>query len=118
MDHVQERNEARTDGMENPGYSEPSFVDALAHPHQVFGNPRQVVEHPWFSDQEKRTILLSWVRDELVKEQVARKALPELKSHSQIDAVLVALSRFDRLAAGEYLSALVSIRPGAARHIR
>ena len=29
MDHVQ-RNEARTEGMQNPGYSEPSFVDALA----------------------------------------------------------------------------------------
>jgi len=118
MDHVQERKEAQTDGMENPGYSEPSFVDALAHPHQVFANPRQVVDHPWFSDQEKRTILLSWVRDELVKEQVARKALPELKPHSQIDAVLAALSRFDPLAAGEYRSALVSIRAGAARHIR
>ena len=38
---------------------------------------QRVVDHPWFSDQEKRTILPSWVRDELVKEQVARKALPE-----------------------------------------
>jgi hypothetical protein len=47
---------------------------------------QRVVDHPWFSDQEKRTILPSWVRDELVKEQVARKALPELKPHSQIDA--------------------------------
>jgi len=33
MDHVQ-RNEARTEGMQNPGYSEPSFVDALARPHE------------------------------------------------------------------------------------
>ena len=78
----------------------------------------EVVDHVWFSDQEKRTILLSWVRDELVKEQVAHKALPELKPHSQIDAVLAALSRFDPLAAREYRSALVSIRAGAARHIR
>jgi len=45
-------------------------------------------------------------------------AAPEASPHSQIDAVLKALSRFDPLAAGEYLSALVSIRAGAARHIR
>ena len=77
MDHVQERNEARTAGSRTSGYCEPSFVDALVHPHEVFGDPRQVVEHPRFSDQEKRTILLSWVRDELVKEQVA------VKPHSQ-----------------------------------
>ena len=99
MDNVQERNDART---------EPSFVDALAHPHEVFADPRQVAEHPRFSDQEKRTILLSWVRDELVKEQVA------VKPHSQIDAVIEALSRFDPPAAGEYLSAVVSVRAARA----
>jgi hypothetical protein len=104
MDHEEEHNDNRTAGIQNTGYSEPSFLDALSHPHNVFADPKQVIEHPMFSDQEKRTILLSWVRDELVKEQVA------VTSHSQIDAVIEALSRFDPPAAGECRSAVVSVR--------
>jgi hypothetical protein len=114
MDRAQQRNNARTAGIDDPGYSEPSFVEALAHPNEVFAEPRQVVEHPWFSDQEKRTILLSWVRDELVKEQIAAEALAELGPHSRFDAVIEALSRFDPLAAGEYLSDVASVRATGA----
>ena len=51
-----------------------------------------------------------------MKEQVAADALPELRPHSRIDAVIEALSRFDPLAAGEYLSALASIRGRNAEH--
>ena len=84
--------------------------EALAHPNEVFGRPEYVINHPSLSHQEKRINLLSWVRDELVNEQLAAEALPELKPHSRIDAVLDGLSRFDTSAAGEYLSAVSSIR--------
>lgn len=92
------------------GRSEPSFVEALVDPVNVFGDPVEVVEHPWFTDEEKRTILLSWARDELVVEQVAKKLTPDLQPKSRIDEVVEALSRFDPPAAGEYLSAVAAIR--------
>jgi len=59
---------------DSPGVAEPSFVEALANPVSVFEHPDEVVRHPWFSDEEKRAILLSWARDELVVEQVASRA--------------------------------------------
>ena len=37
---------------------------------------RRLCSIPWFTDQEKRAVLLSWVRDELVIEQVVQKAAP------------------------------------------
>jgi len=43
----------------SPGVAERSFVDALVDPVNIFASPQEVVEHPWFSDEEKRTILLS-----------------------------------------------------------
>jgi len=94
---------------------QPSFVEALVDPVNVFADPVEVVEHPWFTPDEKRTILLSWARDELVLEQVARRAAPELAPQSRIDAVIEGLSQFDAPAAGEYLSAAAAIR---ARHQR
>lgn len=106
----QTRNDQPPQAIESPGSCEPSFVEALVHPAEIFGDPREVVEHPWFTDEEKRTILLSWVRDELVIEQVACRVMPELKPQSRIDAVLEALARFDPLAAGEYLSAVAAVR--------
>ena len=90
--------------------SVPSFGEALVDPASVFRDPAEVVEHPWFTDQEKRTILLSWARDELAIEQLAGKALPELRPKSRIDALIEALSRFDSSAAAEYLSAVAAIR--------
>ena len=93
-----------------PSVSEPSFVEALIDPAAVFRDPHDVAEHPWFTDQEKRTVLLSWARDELVLEQVASRALPELRPRSRVDAVIEALGRFDPRAAGEYRSAVARIR--------
>jgi hypothetical protein len=104
------RNDQPPEIVESSGTCEPSFVEALVHPGEIFGDPREVVEHPWFTDEEKRTILLSWVRDELVIEQVACRAVPELKPQSRVDAVIEALARFDPLAAGEYLSAIAAVR--------
>jgi hypothetical protein len=97
-------------GMEIAGPSERSFVEALLDPVSVFEHPMQVAEHPWFTDEEKRTILLSWARDELVAEQVSSRLAPELRIRSRIDAVVEALSQFDEAAADEYQSACSAIR--------
>ena len=99
---------------EGPAVPKPSFVEALVDPASVFRDPAEVGEHPGFTDQEKRTILLSWARDELAIEQMASKALPELRPKSRIDALIETLSRFDPSAAAEYLSAVASIR---ANHV-
>ena len=104
--------------ISSPGNSERSFVEALVDPVNIFASPQEVVEHPWFGDEEKRTILLSWARDELVIEQVAGRVMPDLQVKSRIDAVIEALSRFDPSAAGEYLSAVQAIRGNRKRTAR
>ena len=90
--------------------SEPSFVEALVDPVNVFDHAREVVEHPGFTHEEKRTILLSWARDELVAEQVTSRLAPELGIRSRIDAMVDALATFDGAAAAEYTSAVTVIR--------
>jgi hypothetical protein len=102
--------------IEAPGLAKPSFVEALVDPVNTFRDPAAVAEHPGFTTDEKRTILLSWARDELVIEQVANKAAPELRPRSRIDAVIEALAQFDPSAAGEYRSAAASIRAPHQRH--
>jgi hypothetical protein len=97
-------------GTDARGTSEASFVDALAHPACVFRHSHEVVHHPWFTDQEKRMVLLSWVRDELVAEQLACKAAPELELVARTDAVIEALAHYDPRAADEYRSAAVTLR--------
>jgi hypothetical protein len=96
--------------VRDEGQSAPSFVEALVDPVTVFDYPREVVEHPGFTHQEKRTILLSWARDELVAEQVTSRLAPELGIRSRIDAVVEALATFDNAAAAEYTSAVALIR--------
>ena len=88
----------------------PSYAEALVEPGRVFDHPGEVAEHPWFSNEEKRTVLLSWARDELVLEQVANRSLPELKPRSRINAVIEALAQFDPHAAAEYRVAVAAIR--------
>src|SRR3954453_13495747 len=97
-------------GAGTSGVSEPSFVEALVNPTSVFRHPQEVAHHPWFTDQEKRAVLLSWVRDELVIEQMVQKAAPELELASRVDAVVEVLAHYDPLAASEYRSALAAIR--------
>src|SRR4051794_27647181 len=79
-------------GAETSGVSEPSFVEALVNPTSVFRHPQEVAHHPWFTNQEKRAVLLSWARDELIAEQLASKAAPELELTSSIDAVVEVLA--------------------------
>ena len=109
---------AEISGTEMPGVYTPSFVEALTDPVSVFAHPAEVVRQPWFSDQEKRAILLSWARDELVIEQVASRALPDLKLRSRMDAVLAALEQFDPDAAAEYRSAIGAVRGRLVRRCR
>jgi len=92
------------------GVSETSFVEALAHPACMFHHPQEVVHHPWFTDQEKRIVLLSWVRDEFVAEQLACKVAPELELVARTDAVIEALAHYDPKAADEYRSATTTLR--------
>ncbi|MBM1171915.1 hypothetical protein [Microvirga arabica] len=105
--HTLERPVAR---LRDESQSAPSFVEALVDPVTVFDHPREVAKHPGFTHQEKRTILLSWARDELVAEQVTSRLAPELGIRSRIDAVVEALATFDSAAAAEYTSAVALIR--------
>ena len=115
--HVQA--DARTNrhaaAVDAPGVSELSFVQALVTPGTVFGNPHEVVDHPWFTHHEKRAVLSSWARDELMTEQNAFRTAAENELESRFDGVVRALARFDALAAGEYLSAMRTIRACYAR---
>jgi hypothetical protein len=97
-------------GTDARGVSEVSSVEALAHPACVFRHPEDIVRHPWFTEQEKRMVLLSWVRDELVAEQLACKAAPELELIARTDAVIEALAQYDPRAADEYRSAAEALR--------
>ena len=105
-------------GTDARGVSEVSFVDALAHPACVFRHPEEVVHHPWFTDQEKRMVLLSWVRDELVAEQLACKVAPELELIARTDAVIEALAYYDPRAADEYRSAAATLRRQPKQRLR
>jgi hypothetical protein len=96
--------------IDEAGIATPSYTEALVAPGSVFRDPAQVVGHPCFTREEKRTILLSWARDELVLEQVANRTLPELKPRSRIDPVIEALCKFDASAAAEYGTAVAAIR--------
>jgi hypothetical protein len=102
-------------GFDASSIAGPSFTEALVDPRSTFGDPSEVMDDPRFSREEKRTILLSWARDEFLLEQMAHKTPPELGAGSQIDAVIEALSQFDQQAAAEYRAAVDSIR---ARRLR
>jgi len=105
-------------GADASGVSEASFVEALAHPACVFRHPEEVAHHPWFTDQEKRMVLLSWVRDELVAEQLACKVAPELELMARTDAVIEALAHYDPGAADEYRSAAATLRQQPKQRLR
>lgn len=84
------------------GPSRPSLAEMLADPRSAFWHPAEVVAHPLLSQEEKRTILISWARDEITLEHMAGGVLPELKPALQIDAVVEALREIDPHAAAEY----------------
>lgn len=97
-----------------PAHSTESFLPPLAEtlvdPRSAFRHPAEVVTHPLLSREEKRTILISWIRDEIMLEHMASHVLPELKPASQIEAVMRALQDIDPHAAAEYHAAAQAIR--------
>jgi hypothetical protein len=95
-------------GLHEEGPGEFSFVDALVDPAGTFREPQDVARHPSLRDEEKRTILLSWGRNEFVIEAAGR-SWPESAPLSRIEAVLAALALYDPLAAQEYRAALDAI---------
>jgi len=95
---------------------EQSFlVRALIDPGEVFVRPSEVLDDPALTDAEKRAVLLSWARDELVVEQVVARVMRELGVRSRIDAVVDALAALDPTAADTYAAAASAIRNGAGR---
>jgi hypothetical protein len=54
------------------GLTDPSFIEALVDPVNVFDHPQEVVEHPGFTHEEKRTILLSWAGTSLWRSRSRR----------------------------------------------
>ena len=83
-----------------------SLAEALANPAAHYASPRDLVADPDLWPDEKRALLLSWIRDALAIEQLAKGGFAEIAAESRADAVLDALGRIDPHAAAEYRAAL------------
>lgn len=87
-----------------------AFLDALIEPAAAFSSPAEVVEHPAFSAQQKRTILLAWANDALALEQAGVQDLTEFAPVSHLDALIAALEVCDPEAAREYAALRAHVR--------
>jgi hypothetical protein len=77
-------------------------LDALLHPAQAFGHPREVVNDPDLTLNEKRAILASWASDACAVEAApALRYVPGGKQTVSIDEILEALRALDKEARGE-----------------
>ncbi|NNM71498.1 hypothetical protein [Enterovirga aerilata] len=104
---------ARPAGFAGGRRPRPPLAEALAHPAEFYASPREVACDPDLWPDEKRALLLSWARDALAIEQLAKGGLPaEIAAESRADAVI------DALAAGEYRAALETIRGERRRAFR
>ena len=84
-------------------------------PGEVFVRPSEVLDDPALTEAEKRAVLLSWARDELVVEQVVARVMRELGVRSRLDAVVDALAALDPSVADTYATAARAMRTGAGR---
>jgi hypothetical protein len=91
------------------------LLRALIDPGEVFARPGEVLDDPALTDSEKRAVLVSWARDELVIEQVVTRVMRELGVRSRIDAVVDALAALDPSVADTYATAARAMRTGAGR---
>jgi hypothetical protein len=74
-------------------------LDALLHPAQAFGHPREVVNDPDLSLNEKRAILASWASDACAVEAApALRCVPGGKQTVSIDEILESLRALDKEA--------------------
>ena len=79
-------------------HSVPCDLDSLLHPAQAFNHPREVVDDPDLTLNEKRAILASWASDASAVE--AAPALRKVPGGATvtIDEILEALRELDLLA--------------------
>lgn len=87
-----------------------SFAEALANPAACYPSPHALVSDPDLWPDEKRAMLLSWMRDALAIEQLGTGGFDETASETRADAVLDALAQIDPHAAAEFQAALDAIR--------
>jgi hypothetical protein len=74
-------------------------LDALLHPAQAFAHPRDVVNDPDLTLNEKRAILASWASDACAVEAApALRCTPGGAQPVSIDEILEALRALDREA--------------------
>jgi hypothetical protein len=77
----------------------PLEIEALLHPAQAFAHPRDVVDDPDLTVNEKRAILASWASDaSAVEAAPALRRMPGGASVVSIDDILAALRALDRIA--------------------
>jgi hypothetical protein len=81
-------------------------LDALLHPAQAFAHPRQVVNDPDLTLNEKRAILASWASDACAVEAIpALRCAPGSAQPVSIDEILDALRALDGQAHEQAASA-------------
>lgn len=86
-------------------------LDALLHPAQAFGHPREVVTDPDLTLNEKRAILASWASDACAVEAApALRYVPGSTQTVSIDEILESLCALDKEAYAQGV--------GAARYRR
>ncbi|UVC09831.1 hypothetical protein IHQ71_04245 [Rhizobium sp. TH2] len=69
---------------------------SLLNPAEYFSSPKQVLEAPTLSKQEKRAILASWASDQYAVESVpALRELPGSHALVRIQDILAALKQLD-----------------------
>ena len=78
-------------------------IDNLLHPARAFGHPRQVVEDPDLTLNEKRAILASWASAACAIEAApALRQVPGTVQPVRFDEVMDALRALDRQAGDNY----------------
>lgn len=74
-------------------------LDSLLHPAPAFGHPKDVVDDPDLTLNEKRAILASWASDACAVEAApALRRTPDGKATGRFDDVIEALRELDRKA--------------------
>jgi hypothetical protein len=82
----------------NPQYETHTGIDlwSLLDPAEYFSSPRQVLEAPTLSEQEKRAVLASWASDQYTVESVpGLRELPGSHALVRLQDILAALKQLD-----------------------
>src|ERR1700752_3147272 len=76
-------------------------LDELLHPANAFGHPREVVEDPDLTLNEKRAILASWASDACAIEAAPELRARQRRSPVRFDDIMDALRTLDKQANGD-----------------